>query len=156
MLNMIEHCRSFSYMPYLGYHYRISGSSVSRRYNPQIVDIMEKTLGAYQSFVEKYDKGESFRSAVNRKYYKVMLGEYMQLYYIHPQNSKSERERIREFAAIVRREPYRSALEAADALNGNFYDRLILRCIRQGQFGRLFRIKTLEARLRSVVIHNFV
>ena len=153
VLNLIENCSSFSYHVYLGYHYRMLGSSVSHRYNPEITDIMERTLSAYGKFVEDYEKNEIFRDAVRKKYYRVVSGEYLMLYFCHPDNKMSFDEKRSEFENIISREPYRSVL--AKVKTCGLYDNIQLRLIRSGKIRLLFALKHMEIALRNLIIHQF-
>jgi len=155
MLSVFEHADTFSYIPYLGYHYRISGVSVSRRYNPGIVDIMEKTLNAYEGFVQKYEKPEEFAEAVRLKYYKVMLGEYLELLFLHKENKTPEKAKENEFLAITCREPYRSVLRDIDPGNMGSYQRILFGLIKNRNIRLLFLVKRAEMFLRNLVVRKY-
>ncbi|MCR4589908.1 MAG: glycosyltransferase [Lachnospiraceae bacterium] len=155
VLSLLDHCRSFSYLPYLGYHYRISGSSVSRRFNPDIVDIMEKTLAAYRDFTEKRNKGEVFKKAVDRKYLNVMLGEYLELLYLHPGNGRPLEERIREYALLTEREPYRKVILDTSPDGMGLFRKTELGLLKRKDLKKLFLIKRAESALRNFVIRKY-
>ncbi len=156
MLSVFEHCRSFSYLKYLGYHYRISDVSVSHRYNPDIVGIMEKTLGAYGDFVEKYDKPEEFAEAVRQKYYKVMLGEYLELFFLHKKNRVPEKEKENAFLRILEKEPYTGVIERVDPKNMNLYQKLQLKLIKKKNIRLLFTLKRMEFFARDLVVKKYI
>ncbi|MCR5627308.1 MAG: glycosyltransferase [Lachnospiraceae bacterium] len=157
VLDLIEHCNSFAYLPVLGYHYRISGASVSHRYNENIVSIMEKTLGAYESFVSRYQKGGLFERAVAKKYYRVLTGEYLTLKYLNPSNTASEEERIREYSKLCEGEKYKKAVSVMGetAKRGGFFDKAIYRAFRKNDLKGVFRIKKTEMFIRSLIIKNY-
>ncbi|MCR4908549.1 MAG: glycosyltransferase [Lachnospiraceae bacterium] len=151
-LNLLEHCESFAYLPLPLYHYRISEVSVSHRYNPEIVDIMEKTCGAYREFVDKYGKGEIFRRSLKRKYWKILTGEYCSLYFVHPKNPLPEEEREKEYLKLTLREPYRSAVASEAEEAGGLWERLLLSCVEKGRIGSLFRL----IRIRNAVFNRLI
>ena len=155
MLSLFEHCRSFSYLGYLGYHYRISDVSVSHRYNPKIVDIMEGTLSAYKEFVDRYDKGEEFAEAVRQKYYKVMLGEYLELFFLHKENGETEKERKEDFCKLLQREPYLTIIESADMKGCGLYRGTLLKLMKDRRIGLLFFLKRLELFIRNRVVRKY-
>lgn len=155
ILSLLDHCESFDYLPFLGYHYRISGSSVSRKYNFEIVPIMEKTLAAYMDFVEKRKKGSGFREAVKKKYIRVLLGEYLELKYLNPDNKASFSERMTEYKALLKREPYRDIISETGTENTPLLMRTEVNCLKTGRVLPLFIIKKAEMILRSVVIKRF-
>ncbi len=156
MLSLFEHCESFSYLKFLGYHYRISDVSVSHRYNPRIVDIMEKTLDAYRDFVEKYGKGEEFAEAVRQKYYKVMLGEYLELFFLHKENKAPEKEKKEAFLKLLEREPYSDVIKKADTGDLGLYQRILMVLMKKKMTGLLFALKRGELALRNVVVRKYV
>ncbi len=155
MLSLFEHCESFSYLPYGGYHYRISETSVSRRYNPDIVSIMEKTLKAYSDFVERYDKGEVFKEAVRDKYHKVMMGEYLELYFLHKENSAPEKEKERDFLRLLEREPYKSTIRSLRSGGRGLYGDLLTGSLKKGDVKSLFFLKRFELFLRDRVVRKY-
>ncbi len=155
MLSLFEHCGSFSYLKYLGYHYRISGGSVSKRYNPDIVDIMEKTLKAYGDFVERYQKPEEFAEAVRQKYYKVMLGEYLELLYMHGDNKDSWAERENDFLKIVERDPYNTVISRINEKNMGLFQRIQLHLLKARNIKMLFSLKRAEQILRNTVVRKY-
>ena len=156
MLSVFEHCTSFSYLSYLGYHYRISGGSVSRRYNPAIVEIMEKTLGAYSDFVEKYSKGDEFADAVRQKYCKVMLGEYLELNYLHKDNKKPLKERENDFLSVVERDPYREVIGRTDQSKMGMIQKVYITLLKKRKTGQLFALKKTEMRLKDLIVRKYV
>ncbi|MCR4591439.1 MAG: glycosyltransferase [Lachnospiraceae bacterium] len=155
VLSLLEHCESFSYLPYLGYHYRISGSSVSRRYNPGIVSIMEKTLSAYREFTEKYEKGAVFREAVEKKYINVLMGEYTELLYLHPDAEMPYAERIKEYRDLTSREPYRSIIKNTPPKGNGFIIDMEIKCLKRGAIRTFFTIKRMEQILKDMIIHKY-
>ncbi len=156
MLSVFEHCTSFSYLPYLGYHYRISGGSISRRYNPAIVEIMEKTLGAYSDFVEKYGKGDEFADAVRQKYCKVMLGEYLELNYLHKDNKKPLKDRENDFRSIIERDPYREVIGRTDQSKMGMIQKVYITLLKKRKTGQLFALKKTEMRLKDLIVRKYV
>ena len=153
ILNLIENSASFYYYAYLGYHYRMLGSSISHRYNPEIIGIMEATLKAYGDFVKNYNKGGIFKEAVRRKYYRILLGEYLMLDFCHPDNKTERSRRICEFNALTEKEPYRNIIEKITVKG--FYDSLQLMLLKNKKTGILFSLKGLEIAVRNILIHQF-
>ncbi len=155
ILNLLERCSSFKYLSYLGYHYRISTSSISHRYNPRIVEIMERTLGAYSGFVSENGKGEEFERAVRGKYYRVLTGEYLELYFINRKNPVPESERKREFGELLRRREYSTAIADRGSAGAGLFDRLILNALKNGNTGAVFALKRAEAFARRLVVKQY-
>lgn len=154
-LHLLVHCSKISYAPVAGYHYRMSTSSISHRFNENIVDIMEKTLGAYEKYVKDAGKGEVFKNAVDRKYYKVILGEYCDLYFMNRRNPKPARELVQEMKALIGREPYRTALKNVDASKLHGLERLEVSLLKKGCFTLLRLEKQLLNLAKWILIRNY-
>ena len=155
ILSLFEHCKSFSYLPYAGYHYRISETSVSRRFNPKIVEIMEKTLSAYSDFVQRYEKGGEFVEAVRDKYHKVMMGEYLELYFLHKDNAAPEKEKVKEFYKLLEREPYKSTVGSLQPRGKGFYKDLMTGLLKKKKIRLLFFLKRCEILLKNRVVRQY-
>lgn len=155
VLNLLEKCGSFKYLPVLGYHYRISRSSISHRYNPDIVNIMEKTLNAYAEFVEKNHKGAEFERAVEGKYYKVLTGEFLELKFVNKDNKTPWELRKTEFKALLKREEYTRALKAVESENLGFFGTLIYRALLRQDADRVFAIKRAELFARKIMVRQY-
>ena len=154
ILNLIEKCSAFKYLSYLGYHYRISDSSVSHRYNPRIVEIMEKTLGAYSDFVSSNGKGSEFESAVRGKYYRVLTGEYLDLNFVNRKNPAPEAERKREFARLLEKPEYSEGIKTSGGGEGIF-GKLIRSALLKGNIGAAFAVKRLENFAKRLVVKQY-
>ena len=155
VLHLLERCTSFAYQSFLGYHYRMSGTSISHRYNPDIVAIMERTLSAYRSFTEVYNKSNPFKLAVSRKYFRVLTGEYLMLNYCHPDNKIPESEKRREFLELLECEPYCFVAKNTEGAKLSIYDRLMLAFVKHKNVRMLFGLKRLEIFVRGVLIKQY-
>lgn len=94
------------------YHYRILKTSVSRKYNGNIITIYNDFLKSIEEFVNVYKNNEEFWDL----YYFRTLRNLMvavTLNYSHPSNTKSYIQRRKEFNQIIRTSPYSIALRKA-------------------------------------------
>ncbi len=155
VLNLMEKCSSFAYFPFLGYNYRISERSVSHRYNERIIRIMEATLAAYRDFTVRSEKGAAFKEAVDRKYLRVLTGEYMSLYYIHPGNPRPLKARMKSFRKLIHNQPYRAVIENAAVSNCGLYEALLVLLLKGSLVGPLFFVKAAEEGLRRLAVRNY-
>gem|GEM_PF-1532152 len=155
ILNLIEKCESFKYLPYLGYYYRISDSSVSHRFNPDIVEIMERTLGAYSDFVSANRKGAEFEKAVRGKYYRVLTGEYLELYFVNRNNPAKPEEKRRQFASLLKRREYREAIAAEDGSSAGIFQRLMRSALLKNNIGAAFALKRAELFAKRLVVRQY-
>ncbi len=154
-LNLLEHSGAISYLPEAGYHYRVSGSSISHRFSPDMISIMEKTLGAYAQFIETYGKGAAFRQCLRNKYYRVLTGEYMELYFTHPDNERPAKEMQEEFIRLCEKEPYKSAIERLDKKTLSGSDRLIYSLVRKKNTGRLWAVYKAMRLAKKMLVRDF-
>ena len=154
-LELFEAAASFSYVPILGYHYRVSEKSVSRRFQSDIVGTMEKTLSEFRRFCEVHEKDEEFFHAVDRKYYKVLLGEYMEIYFLHKDNPLYGTDRLRkEFLKLISREPYKSAIESLNNSSSSI-DGLVRDLIKSHRIRALFDLKRFDFLFRGMVVKRY-
>ncbi len=152
-LYLFEACRKIAYLDIVGYHYRVSESSISKKYNPDIVLMMEKTLKEYDRFVKEHKKEACFQQAVKNKYAAVVLGEYLPLYYFHKKNKNSFWKVRREIVKLLLREPYHTYIKDAE-LRGIIGRLKIFLLKRKDVFLLSIMIKT-EQKLRNIVIHKY-
>lgn len=108
MLKLLDYCKNIDYLPFAGYHYRMSGASISHRYNPDIIEIMEKTFKEYENFAG--NKDAEFKRALSKKAAGIVIAEYCDLYFMNKKNPKRQRVIFAELLALIGREPYKSAL----------------------------------------------
>ena len=154
-LYLLEHCRNIGYSPFAGYHYRMLSASISHRYNSQIVSIMERTLKAYGDFLDKNNKPDAFRRALYTKYYRVMTGEYLELYFLHRDNKESREKLKGEYISLINSEPYATALKLLDDSDFLGAEKRCLRAVRKGKITGLWLEKGFLMWLKSLVVRNF-
>lgn len=154
-LGLLEHCSNISYESVAGYHYRISSASISHRFNEEIIGIMEKTLKAYGDFVENNNKGEDFETALANKHYRVLIGEYMDLYFVNKKNPKTRGQLQEEYRELLSREPYSSAIGQVDSKSLGLLDRFEYSCVKNKWLGLLWTEKQLLAFARGIIVKNY-
>lgn len=154
-LGLLENCKNISYESVAGYHYRISSASISHRFNENIVEIMEKTLKAYGDFVEKNKKGQEFEIALANKHYRVLIGEYMDLYYVNHNNPKTSKELQKEYMQLLEREPYSQAIDKVDSKSLGLLDKFEYSCVKKRRLQLLWMEKKLLAFARGLIVKNY-
>lgn len=152
-LYLFEACKNVKYLPEAGYHYRVSGASISKRYNPDIVEMMGKTLQEYSRFVEEKNKGMCYQIYLARKYLSVFLNEYFPLYYFHKQNKMSFREKKTKILKMLESEPYRQCLSMAKAVG--IEEKIQFFLLRNRQIGILFMVQNLKQIVKDMVIRKY-
>lgn len=154
-LHLLEHCNEISYESIPGYHYRISTTSISHRFNEEIIEIMEKTLKAYGDFVEGCKKDESFKEALANKHYRVLIGEYMDLYFVNNKNPKSAKALRKEYAELISKPMYSKAVARVNSSSLSMLDRFELICVRKRLLSLLWFEKKLLAFARGLIVKNY-
>ena len=155
VLNLLDYCENIIYLPYIGYHYRISGTSISKKFNPDIIPIMEATLSEYGKFIEKHKKDMRFRQALDLKYVHVILGEYMLLYFANANNPKRKEEKRQELLRLLDSKAYKDVIQNASPSGQGIWERVQLYVLKH-RMGRTLRfIKICEGMLRDLLIHKY-
>lgn len=154
-LHLLEYCKKIGYEPFAGYHYRISTSSISHRYNPEIVEIMEKTLDAYSDFAKTYAKDERFKKAISNKCYKAFMNEYLDLFYLNKNNPDSIKNNRKHFEELMKKERYAKVIDMADKSKMSMIEKFEYDCIIKKHFGLLWTEKRLMMSLRSLLLKNY-
>lgn len=129
------------------YGYRQLEGSITHRYKADLLQTDQAIFTAWQEFMERYGKDGRFL----KPYYanvlrrlKADLGQY----FFHEKNGKSFAAQCRELKAMLRREPYRTALRELDSDRLKYkYDKLLWHAARMGSplmvwaVYQLFRLK---------------
>lgn len=152
-LYLLEKCEKISYSPIVGYHYRVSDLSVSKRYNPNIVEVMGATLREYHNFIREYDKGASFETALEKKCVRVFLNEFFPLYFFHKKNQNSSKETNRELDELSVKEPYKSALRGVRG--DGMIEKLELALLRGRRYQCLRFVKNAERIVKDIIIKKY-
>lgn len=155
ILNLLEYCKSIDYLPIAGYHYRMSAASISHRFNPQIVEIMEETLKAYERFVADNNKSDEYKNALSGKYYRILLAEYCDLYFMNKNNPKSSSDLKRELSELIAREPYASSIKKSSEQKLSFLTALEVFLLKNKWFSLLWHEKAMLNIAKGVIIKNY-
>lgn len=154
-LHLLQHCNKVSYLPVCGYHYRGVSTSISHRFSADIVQIMEKTLDAYTDFVRQYKKDSYFEKLLKTKYYRVLTGEYLDLYFLHKDNPADDETLRREYASLLSKPCYKTAVKsmADDELRG--LDALVYRLVKNRRLRTLWALKKVMQKARRFIVNDY-
>lgn len=108
---LLEYVHVVSYTDSVIYHYRLSNSSLSNGYKPDIISVFRKAFEAEEEFLRKNHKGKEHWEAY---YIRVIqyINRALASYYQNKENKKSESIRLKEFKQLLQSEPFRSALSS--------------------------------------------
>lgn len=110
-LDAYHYAQTAAYVDFPGYFYRIIPDSVCNKFNPKIIETMERVLQEFSSFIEK--KEPTLQPLYHCIVATVLECDYFRLYFKHPQNPASRHGRKKELKALLKRSPYREAVKKA-------------------------------------------
>lgn len=105
-LQALEVTDRVGYFAYAGYYYRQTANSVCHKFNQNYRQIFEAALAQFKKFAESSSAAPRFIRAYYVKGIIILITEYTQLYYLHPENTKSQTDLRREYRHMCRNEPY--------------------------------------------------
>lgn len=115
VFDYLTYTHSAALFKYVGYHYVISETSVCRKYNKDIIDILGMAGHEFEkreSAIAIEDRGK-YAEALNTMYMSF-LTECMCLDLFNRDNSKTFREKVNDLKYLISKEPYKSSI-----INGN-------------------------------------
>lgn len=151
MLYVYYYCDHVSFVPIIGYYYRKNDRSISHRFNPQIVDMDENKFSKYETFLN--EMGFDACTVMSSIRVKALLGEYLNLYFCHRDNPKDRLTLEREYINLVKTPQYAEALMNIRA-KGKLM-RFKLDALKKNKISLLFAIKTVEQRIRRLIIREY-
>jgi len=154
-LHLLDHCKGISYLGEPGYHYRISSMSISHRYNENIIAIMEKTLAAYTDFVYKTGKDEEFIQALSHKHYRVLTGEYLDLYFLNKKNPAKRAQLKAEYLELMEKPLYKAAIDKIDESTLTGLDKAECVWLKSKNITMLWTSKRLLAFAKSMIVRDY-
>lgn len=95
------------------YHYRYLQSSITNKYNPQIVKLCEISFREKERIIKKYKLNEKYIGA----YYAHVLTRFysfLRLYYFHPNCDLTYKESKTSINHMMNRKPYNNAIDRAN------------------------------------------
>ncbi len=104
-----EKAESIAYKPTCLYHYRKDTGSVSHRFNPDIIRHFEIYYKETEKFLDQYHKEQILYEALYMKEL-TSFNSYL-TYYFYLLPDKTNAEVSREISGLLKKEPYRTALE---------------------------------------------
>ena len=154
-LHLLQHCRNVSYASVCGYHYRVVSTSISHRFSADIVAIMEKTLDAYTDFVRQYKTDGSFDQLLMTKYYRVLTGEYLDLYFMHRDNPADIEALRKEYAHLLSKDCYKKAVQGMADVDLKGLDALVYRLVKNRRLRTLWALKKSMQIAKGIIVNDY-
>lgn len=83
-LSAFENAKSFSFLDFYGYHYRMRKSSTCRKFEPEII---KNEINAIEYFKNFTTKNSGFDEYLSEKIRGIVMGDFMTMYYMHINNN---------------------------------------------------------------------
>ncbi|MBQ3786338.1 MAG: glycosyltransferase [Lachnospiraceae bacterium] len=154
-LHLLQHCRNVSYASVCGYHYRVVSTSISHRFSADIVAIMEKTLDAYTDFVRQYKTDGSFDQLLMTKYYRVLTGEYLDLYFMHKDNPADDETLRKEYARLLSKDCYKKAVQGMADVDLKGLGALVYRLVKNRRLRTLWALKKSMQIAKGIIVNDY-
>ena len=130
-----EAAGSIAYRPECLYHYRVSGDSVSHRYDPEVIQTFETFFQEAKRFLDINEKERLLYDALAMREL-TAVHSYLRFYYFRDRN-KTPQEVNREIDALLMREPYLSALQQMNPKLLSKTEFVFVSALRKRQYGLL-------------------
>lgn len=132
MLYAIEKASKIAWFDYTGYYYELTNESCGKKYNPNIVSILESAGKEMEKFVLEYHEHEdSFRTALDQMWIAFSF-DYMQLYFCNKQFEGNAKKEVRE---LFKNNPYKHALEKVNLKSFRKQIEIVYTLYRMKMFG---------------------
>lgn len=109
MLHVFEYVKRAAYVSKVVYFYRVVETSVTHRFNPQILDTYQRVYERLDEFGRKYNKTDSYYDACYVREI-CYLNKAMEVYFLNAGNTGTEEERFGEFKKTAQSPPYAEAI----------------------------------------------
>lgn len=154
MLYLYNKCKTFMFMPVMGYYYRKNNGSISHRLNPEIVSIDGMLFSQYENFLRSSDIDVNTDAIMNNIRARALIGEYLNLYFCHRDNPKSRSLLQQEYRSLIEEELYKTAISNAQVKG--FLPRLKIKILRKKHINNLWILKRIENIVKRVYIREYV
>ena len=151
-LFMYQECSSIRYLPIKGYCYRKNESSVTHKFNNDIVKIKESLYSEYSKFLHMYGYDGMQEKIMSKLRGKVLLGDYMSLYFCHKDNSKSNVELKRELMELLNSEEYKNVWCYGEY---NLIQRVECFFLRHNNIGIMKKIYSIKDVTKGLLMSNY-
>ncbi len=153
MLYCYNHCSSIRCAGMIGYHYRKNNGSVTHKFNPDIVNINENLIRRYDEFLEYSGRTEEKKAVLAGIRFRMLVGEYMALYFCHRDNPRSRSDLQKEYLELISKDPYKDAVSFAEA--SGLYQKINLKALKKGRIKRVFLYRRIKDLLSRFVIREY-
>ena len=126
-LYLLEHLHSLYYADIHTYNYRIIGTSLTRKYNPNAIDVLSRGCELVDRFIKQYSKDSDFYVAESCRRV-AFFSNYLAKYYFNEKNTETYKQLRRHIIEDLKKFPFRSAFERAEYKYLDPKHRFILYC----------------------------
>lgn len=110
---VLAHAQQVAYIARPVYHYRQVANSITHVFKKNVLEINEAIFQCWEEFLRQFDPESDLKKAY---YANVLrrLDHAVVVYFITPANPAPEKERKKELSALLKTEPYRTAIREAE------------------------------------------
>lgn len=131
------------------YNYRIVRESISRNYNPYIIEIYTKLLNEFKCFVQEFKSEKNFGDLYEYRVFRNFMVA-VTLNFCHIENKKRYNLRKREFLNVKKNEPFCTAIKEVSVLSYPIKERILAVLIKNNWFLAIDVLNKLRYILRKM------
>lgn len=143
-LQALECTDRVGYLACAGYYYRQTAISVCHRFNPDYRRIFESVLVQFKDFAESASDSHLFMRAYYVKGIIILITEYPQLYYLHPDNPQTWKALCQEYRQLCQGAPYAEIIKHVRVMDCYCAYRLFCFVLKRGWYSLLWLLLGLQ------------
>lgn len=126
---ILANAKTVAYITTPVYYYRLIPMSITRSFKANALEINKAIFNSWKEFMTDFDKNGMFI----KPYYAVVIRRFAEIqpvYFFSDKNTKPLKERLAEMKAMLREEPYKTAIQKVDAHKLSTYQKQMWRMMR--------------------------
>lgn len=143
-LQALECTDRVGYYACAGYYYRQTDISVCHRFNPDYRQTFEPVLAQFKHFAGSASVPALFMRSYYVKGIIILITEYPQLYYLHPDNPRTRKALRREYKKLCQEEPYVEIIRQVRVMDCHCAYRLFCFVLKRGWYRLLWLLLVLQ------------
>lgn len=128
---ILANAKTVAYITTPVYYYRLIPMSITRSFKANAPEINKAIFKSWEEFLAKYDQNGMFI----KPFYAVVIrrfAEILPVYFFSDKNTRPLKERLAEMKAMLRDEPYKTAIQQVDANKLSVYQKQVHKMMAMG------------------------
>ncbi len=113
---IFAHANRIGYTKAIVYNYRYVAGSITRRYNPRIVETNNRIFESWMEFFEKFEQNGEYSKAYHQVVLRRLKGT-LNTYYFNEKNETDKKTQLKQLGAMLKTSPYKEAIKCTDTGN---------------------------------------